>query len=575
MFERILYCALRWPPVNKSAAGTRTLDVLRLLAKANPKASIAFVTPAPVNAAATGFLKAWNATLASRNVSLDLFHSREDKKGSEDFFPEAMMREASEGGRKDRLIVYDTFLAEEEFGGLVRSFWSKEDLPEVIDTQDLHSLRLARQAVVAGHVLRHAAASTGNEAFIQAIEASANRSGEINPDAVFKIEAAATVIPEGGKEAAAAAQKMWSLDRELLERVRSFRLDSFPRTSDVSPRVLPIVSNLEEQAERFMGREMSSLMRCDLSLLISDHEKDMLNAFHKDESQGLRWPDNSMVLPLPVDSDNYSPGLLFEEREGCMLLGQFRHAANCDSVLVAANLWPRLRERIASKAKGMAPRCHAFGAFAGPLWPRAFKNIDGFSVEGELAGDDEQVGPADCNESPKKCRKTLNSALRSHRLLLAPLRFGAGSKGKLFDALTNGLPVITTCMGVEGFAHPLHGHWPCFDVNDTADTVRGKGLYLGLVRDDEEFLELAARLYVNEGGLWEAVHANTKRLAIEKAAPYDEQASACCARLQQLFTSEYTRPLLANHFRRNSAMTSVMKVELLKLRRELREMRGK
>ena len=38
----------------------------------------------------------------------------------------------------------------------------------------------------------------------------------------------------------------------------------------------------------------------------------------------------------------------------------------------------------------------------------------------------------------------------SYRVLLAPLRFGAGLKGKIVDAWAHGLPVVTTPIGAEG-----------------------------------------------------------------------------------------------------------------------------
>ena len=40
--------------------------------------------------------------------------------------------------------------------------------------------------------------------------------------------------------------------------------------------------------------------------------------------------------------------------------------------------------------------------------------------------------------------------MRSYRVLLAPLRYGAGLKGKIVDAWAHGLPVVTTPIGAEG-----------------------------------------------------------------------------------------------------------------------------
>lgn len=46
----------------------------------------------------------------------------------------------------------------------------------------------------------------------------------------------------------------------------------------------------------------------------------------------------------------------------------------------------------------------------------------------------------------------LDRCYRSARLFIAPLRFGAGVKGKIVDALRYGLPTVTTPVGAEGIA---------------------------------------------------------------------------------------------------------------------------
>ena len=51
-------------------------------------------------------------------------------------------------------------------------------------------------------------------------------------------------------------------------------------------------------------------------------------------------------------------------------------------------------------------------------------------------------------------RERLTRALRRARVLLAPLRFGAGLKGKVLDAWAVGTPVVTTPIGAEGFGVP-------------------------------------------------------------------------------------------------------------------------
>ena len=59
---------------------------------------------------------------------------------------------------------------------------------------------------------------------------------------------------------------------------------------------------------------------------------------------------------------------------------------------------------------------------------------DGVHVQGEIS------------------EERLNAALRRARALLAPLRFGAGLKGKILHAWAQRPPVVTTPIGAEAFA---------------------------------------------------------------------------------------------------------------------------
>ena len=82
--------------------------------------------------------------------------------------------------------------------------------------------------------------------------------------------------------------------------------------------------------------------------------------------------------------------------------------------------------------------------------------------------------------------------MEESRICLAPLRFGAGIKGKLLDAMIMQTPSITTSIGSEG----MHDQepWP------------------GVITDDmTEFVEAAVRLYNNEEE-WLAAQQNAVSL---------------------------------------------------------------
>jgi glycosyltransferase involved in cell wall biosynthesis len=75
------------------------------------------------------------------------------------------------------------------------------------------------------------------------------------------------------------------------------------------------------------------------------------------------------------------------------------------------------------------------------------------------------------------------TVIGNSRVLLAPLRFGAGLKGKLLDAMESGTPTVTTSIGAEGMVY--------------------QDKWNGMVADNlEAFIEAAIELYTNQD-TWE------------------------------------------------------------------------
>ncbi len=113
-----------------------------------------------------------------------------------------------------------------------------------------------------------------------------------------------------------------------------------------------------------------------------------------------------------------------DEREGLLFVGGFGHDPNLDAVLwFLEKIYPFVYE------KTKAP-FYIVGSKA----PKAITEIkcDGVIVKGFVS--EEELG-----ELYKKCR-----------IAIVPLRYGAGVKGKVVEALYNCIPVITTSVGAEG-----------------------------------------------------------------------------------------------------------------------------
>jgi hypothetical protein len=173
-------------------------------------------------------------------------------------------------------------------------------------------------------------------------------------------------------------------------------------------------------------REIAAIYRCDLNLMISEVEIDLLvEQFHVPRNL-LHW------CPLMVDLPT-APPLPFEDRAHFIHIGNFRHAPNWDAVLwLKSVIWPLIRQQLPGA------QLHIYGAYTPPKATALHNAAQGFHVM-NWAEDALQV-------------------MSAARVCLAPLRFGAGIKGKIVDAMICGTPNVTTPIGAEA----MHGDepWP-------------------------------------------------------------------------------------------------------------------
>jgi GT2 family glycosyltransferase len=93
----------------------------------------------------------------------------------------------------------------------------------------------------------------------------------------------------------------------------------------------------------------------------------------------------------------------------------------------------------------------------------------------------------------------LTEIYRSHRVVVAPLRYGAGLKGKVGESLGMGVPTVTTPIGAEGFGAEHRRH-----------------LLIGNLPDD--FAELVVELYTDEC-LWRTLADEGRALIEERFSP--------------------------------------------------------
>lgn len=198
-------------------------------------------------------------------------------------------------------------------------------------------------------------------------------------------------------------------------------------------------------------REIASILRCDLSLMISETEMDILQ-------QRFRI-DPSILAYLPFLEETITEKQIqawkpFEQREGFTFIGNFLHEPNWRTVqILKTRIWPQLRKKLPDLS------LHIYGAYASQKVLQLHNKRERFYVHGR-AEDAQEV-------------------LSNHRVLLAPIPFGAGVKGKFIDAMQVGTPSVTTSVGAEA--------------------MKGALAWNGMIEDnDEDFIAQAIHLYSNE-----------------------------------------------------------------------------
>ncbi|MBL4942447.1 MAG: glycosyltransferase, partial [Colwellia sp.] len=205
-------------------------------------------------------------------------------------------------------------------------------------------------------------------------------------------------------------------------------------------------------------REIAAIFRCDLTLMISPKEITLLTDLFKVDVSLLHY------LPFVYTSEQLEQSNpRYEQRQGFISIGNFRHPPNWDSVLwLKQQIWPLIRKQL---PKAELSIC---GAYPPPKATDLHDEKTGFIVKGWV--DDAMV------------------VMQSARVCLAPLRFGAGIKGKLAEAMLCATPSVTTNIGIEGMQTELS--WAGGVAND-AQTIADAAVQL---YQDEKNWQLASDL---------------------------------------------------------------------------------
>jgi len=276
--QKVLYLGYVWPEPNSSAAGSRTMEFLRLFRQQNWQ----------VMYASAASLSEHRADLAALDIEEKVIAINCDS------FDQLLQ------SYQPDLVVFDRFFTEEQFGWRVAQYCPQA--LRVLDTCDLHSLREARQQLLKQSMPVHAK------------EAERHQVGAVTADA-------------------AALYKCMA-------------------------------------ANDLAQREIAAIYRCDLSLMISSFEVDLLRQYFSVPAY-LLCDTNLMLVPIQRQLMSY------EQRQHFLSIGNFRHAPNWDAVLWLKHaIWPRIRLQLPQA------ELHVYGAYPPPKAMALHQPQQGFYMKG-------------------------------------------------------------------------------------------------------------------------------------------------------------------------------------------------
>lgn len=164
-------------------------------------------------------------------------------------------------------------------------------------------------------------------------------------------------------------------------------------------------------------REIASIYRSDLTLMISDFEMQVLQReFSIAEDLLAYWPFAVPPLAEPAS---------VEARQHFILIGSFLHPPNLDAARwCKQSIWPQIRAALPQA------ELHCYGSYGDRYAGELHAPKQGFHFRGRA--------------------EDALQTMAQYRINLAPLRYGAGLKGKVFDGFQSGTPTVMTPIAAEG-----------------------------------------------------------------------------------------------------------------------------
>lgn len=207
-----------------------------------------------------------------------------------------------------------------------------------------------------------------------------------------------------------------------------------------------------EEAKKFYQKEAYLIKNCDSVYYPSLDEVDIVKKeFGRSNVKQLMVN----VYDVSTMDNNYKAN----ERNGIMFIGGYKHTPNVDAVLwFSYHIFPKIYDKLKSSF-----------FIAGSDMPSDISNID---AEGTV-----KLGTLTDTELEEMYRKI--------KMIVVPLRYGAGIKAKVIEAMYHGIPVVTTSIGIEGIPNENAAV-------RIADDVEGfAGAVIDLYQSEEKLMKMS------------------------------------------------------------------------------------
>jgi glycosyltransferase involved in cell wall biosynthesis len=197
--------------------------------------------------------------------------------------------------------------------------------------------------------------------------------------------------------------------------------------------------------------ELGLMRAADVTLVVTEEEREHVQ----------RDLPSARVEVVPNAHEVVADVAPLEDRAGLLFVGGFEHLPNIDAVeYLVRSVMPLVRKQL-----GDVPLTIAGSKPTPAVLELASANVE---VTGFVPD--------------------LEALLDRTRVMVAPLRYGAGMKGKVTQSLAQGLPVVTTSIGAEGLG-----------------AVDGRDMLIA--EDPQAFADAVVRLY-RDDALWRTLSAN-------------------------------------------------------------------